>query len=93
MWNPYGNLSVSYVRYLHCAREKKSLLFSQKNFNKSNRIFAIFGTHYPDDMLYKNVQKFSLEIYLSLSIADVIATSSKMQLSHEGVINTKQVNF
>jgi len=37
---------------LHRVRKKNDLQSSVNNFNKSKRIFTIFGTRYADDTFY-----------------------------------------
>jgi len=73
------------VKEIYAVSKKKSLQFSLNNFNKYKRIFAILGTHYPANVLLKYV-KFALKIYLSLSIGNVMITSSKMTFSWKGGI-------
>ena len=44
------------------------------NFNKFERIFAIFGAHYPDDAFYQKHLKLAFKIYLLLCSLNAIIT-------------------
>jgi len=60
---------------------KKRLYFSPYNFIKRKLTFTVFGTHYADDTLYQEHLKLIFKICLSINIANVIMTSSKMPFS------------
>ena len=80
---PYGIITCHPIQanpslpYTLCP-EKKSLHFFLNNFKKFPLIFIISGAHYHNDTLYKKHLKLVFKIHFSLSLANLIVTSSKM---------------